>query len=106
MSASAAEAASLAVFAGRPFDTHQLARLLIEQLDEEYGRLCDGDLATLEACWKWRLGLLGKPVLAECHNGTHSGRLRELAFDGLLLEPPQGEPIHLQPESVRHLRPA
>lgn len=99
------EAASLAVFSARPFDTHALAQLLIEQLDEEYVRMCDGDLATLEACWKWRIGLLGKPVLAECHDGTHWGRLVEMGWDGLHLEMASGECLCLQPETVRHLRP-
>jgi BirA family biotin operon repressor/biotin-[acetyl-CoA-carboxylase] ligase len=97
------EAGSLALFARRPFDTHQLARLLLEQLDAEYGQLCAGDLATLEACWKWRIGLLGKLVRAECHDGTHHGRLREMGWDGLCLERADSEWLCLQPETVRHL---
>src|SRR5262249_7266361 len=50
------EAGSLASFTGRHFDNRETARLLIGQLDEEYDRLCAGDLAELEACWTWRVG--------------------------------------------------
>lgn len=98
------EAGSLAVFTGRTFDSHALARLLLAQLDAEYDRLCRGDLGPLEERWKDRIGLEGLLVRAECPDGIHEGRLRELAFDGLLLEPSGGEPIRLRPESVRQLR--
>lgn len=100
------QAASLANFAGRPFEVRQMARLLIEHLDEEYDRLCQGDFATLEACWKWRLGLLGKQVAVECQHGMKYGRLRELGWDGLELETQGGEVLQLLPEEVRHLEPA
>jgi len=99
-------AASLAVFAGKSFEVPQVARLLIQHLDEEYDRLCQGDFATLEACWKWRLGLLGKQVAAECHHGMKYGRLRELGWEGLELETNGGEILRLLPEEVRHLEPA
>ncbi|HXG12305.1 MAG TPA: biotin--[acetyl-CoA-carboxylase] ligase [Gemmataceae bacterium] len=100
------EAGSLAVFTGTSFDSYQLARRLLGQLDEEYDRLCAGDLATLETRWQRHLGLLGKLVVAECPDRVYQGRLCELAFDGLILEPPDGATIQLRPEMVRHLRPA
>jgi BirA family biotin operon repressor/biotin-[acetyl-CoA-carboxylase] ligase len=99
-------AGSLAGFTSRPLDRDDLLRLLVHQLDEEYDRLCQGDVAGLEACWKWRIGLLGKQVAAECLDGTHRGRLRELAFDGIALEHPSGRTVRLAPESVQHLEPA
>lgn len=98
------QATSLTVSAGRDFDAAHVARLLIRQLDEEYGRLCTGDLATLEACWKWRVGLLGKNVCADCKGTRHAGRLLEMAWDGLLIEK-EGEFVRLEPEGVRHLEP-
>src|SRR5579885_441409 len=52
------DAGSLAVFAERGLDCQEVTRTLIRHLDEEYDRLCAGDLATLEACWKWHVGLL------------------------------------------------
>src|SRR5947207_434555 len=100
------QAACLAVCAGKSFEVPQVARLLIQHLDEEYDRLCQGDFATLEACWKWRLGLLGKQVAAECHHGMKYGRLRELSWEGLELETNGGEILRLLPEEVRHLEPA
>jgi BirA family biotin operon repressor/biotin-[acetyl-CoA-carboxylase] ligase len=97
------EATSLAVFAGQPFDCHQLARLLLEQLDEQYDHLVAGDRASLEACWKWRIGLLGKLVRVECHDQTHVGRLVELGFDEVVLESTEHDHLRLTPEAVRHL---
>jgi BirA family biotin operon repressor/biotin-[acetyl-CoA-carboxylase] ligase len=95
------DAGSLASVAGRDFDREAVARQLIGQADEEYDRLCQGDLAGLEACWKWRLGLLGKPVAAECRDRTHRGRLRDVTFEQVELDD-----IRLRPEEVLHLRPA
>jgi BirA family biotin operon repressor/biotin-[acetyl-CoA-carboxylase] ligase len=97
------QAGSLAFFTGGPLERRAVARELIKQLDAEYERLCQGDLATLEACWKWRTGLLGQHVLIECQNSSHRGRLRELAWDGLILEQTGGETLHLQPEMVKHI---
>jgi BirA family biotin operon repressor/biotin-[acetyl-CoA-carboxylase] ligase len=94
---------SLALFADRSFDCHAMARLLIGQLDVGYARLCAGDFEPLQRRWKRRLGLVGKPVLVECHDVHYRGRLRELDWEGLDLEIADGETIHLIPETVRHL---
>src|SRR5262249_58825543 len=91
---------------GGEFHRDEVAGLLIAGLDEEYDRLCQGDLATLEACWKWRLGLLGRQVRAECHGAVHHGRLRELGWDGLALETAGGAMLRLPPEMVQHLTEA
>jgi BirA family biotin operon repressor/biotin-[acetyl-CoA-carboxylase] ligase len=100
------EAGSLAVFTGRTRDTDDMARRLLAQLDEEYNRLCQGDLVTLEACWKWRLGLLGKRVVVEGMDGQHHrGRLVDLGWAGVELRRGDGDRVCLQPEAVRHLRP-
>jgi BirA family biotin operon repressor/biotin-[acetyl-CoA-carboxylase] ligase len=98
------EAGSLAVFTGETRDTDEVARQLLDHLDEEYDRLCQGDLASLEACWKWRLGLLGKQVVAECADGNWRGRLLEIGWDGLQLEQPDGGLVCVQPEAVRQLK--
>jgi BirA family biotin operon repressor/biotin-[acetyl-CoA-carboxylase] ligase len=100
------QAGSLALCAGRSFDGGEMAHLLIRHLDEAYGRLCEGDLDTLEARWKKRIELLGKQVLVEGHDAVYRGRLRQLAWDGLDLEGPDGETIRLLPEGVRHMMPA
>jgi BirA family biotin operon repressor/biotin-[acetyl-CoA-carboxylase] ligase len=99
-------ATSLALAAGRAFDPYEVARRLVAQLDEEYDRLHQGDVATLEACWKWRMGLLGKQVTAECHDGRHRGRLVEMTFDGLELEADGETKWWLVPEMVQHLEAA
>jgi BirA family transcriptional regulator, biotin operon repressor / biotin---[acetyl-CoA-carboxylase] ligase len=99
-------ATSLAQFTATPLDTHALAKQLLRRLDEGYDRLCRGELATLEAGWKVHLGLLGKQVAAECRDGIHQGRLRELTFDAVELERPGAPPLVLPPERVQHLEPA
>jgi BirA family biotin operon repressor/biotin-[acetyl-CoA-carboxylase] ligase len=96
-------AGSLALLSGLNFNCDEVARRLIIQLDEEYDRLCQGELGVLETCWKWRMGLLGKRVAVECLEGGHLGRLLDLTFDGLELEVSTGRTLRLKPESVRHI---
>ncbi len=79
------DAISLAQFTASPLDTHAMAAELICQLDRDYDVLCQGNLGTLEASWKEHLGLLGKQVIAECHDGTYRGRLRDMSFQGVEL---------------------
>ncbi|MBL8798375.1 MAG: biotin--[acetyl-CoA-carboxylase] ligase [Planctomycetia bacterium] len=97
---------SLQLTTGRKFDWTDIAQRLLAQLDVEYDRLCHGDLTTLEACWKWRLGLLGRTVEADCADEVHRGRLLEIGWDGLHLERPNGAHETLLPEAVRQLREA
>ena len=80
-----------------------MAEELIRQLDEQFHRLLEGDVQTLEALWKWRLGLLGRVVTAEGVQQRHRGRLLDVTFDGLDLEVNTGEVLHLMPESVKQL---
>jgi BirA family biotin operon repressor/biotin-[acetyl-CoA-carboxylase] ligase len=100
------QAASLATLTACQRDCGQLARRLIEHLDDEYDLLCQGDLAALEACWKWRLGLLGKQVIAQTATGVERGRLRDVTFAGIELAASTGEMLQLPPEVVQHLLPA
>jgi BirA family biotin operon repressor/biotin-[acetyl-CoA-carboxylase] ligase len=97
------EAASLAVFTGQRRDCGAVARRLLHHLDEQYDALCAGDRATLEVCWQGRLGLLGKEVVAECADGPHRGRLRDLTWDAVVLARPDGSSEWLRPETVTHL---
>lgn len=96
-------AASLAIFNPAVPSRDEVARNLLRQLDEEYGRLYEGDLATLLACWKWRLGLLGKQVTVECPGGPRRGRLRDLTWDAVELELTGGGLLRLRPEAVQHV---
>jgi BirA family biotin operon repressor/biotin-[acetyl-CoA-carboxylase] ligase len=100
------DATSLACFMSAPPDTKAVAIDLIRRLDEDYDRLCRGDLGTLEASWRAHLGLLGQPVVAECPGATHRGRLRELTFAGAVLDRPGAAPLVLAPERILHLRRA
>jgi BirA family biotin operon repressor/biotin-[acetyl-CoA-carboxylase] ligase len=97
------EAGSLAALAGHPFDVPEIARRLIRRLDAEYTRLVGGDLASLEACWKERLGLLGKQVVVEGAQAVHDGRLVDLTFDAAVLQLGDGEALRLVPEAIKHV---
>jgi BirA family biotin operon repressor/biotin-[acetyl-CoA-carboxylase] ligase len=98
------DAASLAVFTDEQRDCTTIARTLLQQLDKHYDTLCRGDLMTLETCWKGRLGLLGKTVIAECHAETHTGRLLDVGWNAVELEI-ENERRLLRPETVRQMRP-
>ena len=98
-----AEATALAQFTTHPLDTHAIAAELIRQLDRDYDGLCQGDLNTLQACWKQHLGLLDKHVVAKCHDATHQGRLIDLSFCAVELSRPDTSSLLLIPEQIQHL---
>lgn len=97
------DAGSLALFAPNSLATHDVARLLITQLDEEYDRLCGGDRSTLEARWQWHSGLLGKTVAVECHDTEHVGRLLDMTWDAVVVQTEEST-RSIRPETVRHIR--
>jgi BirA family biotin operon repressor/biotin-[acetyl-CoA-carboxylase] ligase len=88
-----------------PANVHNdtVALTLAQRLDEEYGRLLAGDLATLEAAWRERVGLVGQPVVAEAAPQTVRGRLLALTFAAVEVQPPGGALERLAPECVRQL---
>jgi BirA family biotin operon repressor/biotin-[acetyl-CoA-carboxylase] ligase len=94
---------SLCLFTNTPINCSEVARRLITHLDDEYDRLFQGDFDTLEACWKWHIGLLGRKVAVECVDGVHYGHLHDVTFGGLHLKQADQENVLLSPESVKHL---
>jgi len=97
-------AASLSQFTDAELDARSTAEMLLRYMDEEYARLLKGDLTTLEACWKRRVGLVGREVVIERYDGpVHRGRLLKLGFDGIVLERLGTAALGLAPETVRHL---
>jgi BirA family biotin operon repressor/biotin-[acetyl-CoA-carboxylase] ligase len=97
------EATSLSQFAEHRLDTYAVAADLIRQLDHDYDAVCRGDLKTLETCWKERLDLLDKQVVAECSDATYRGRLIDLSFRGVELELTDEPSRSLAPERIQHL---
>jgi len=99
-------AGSLASVTGQDHAPSEIASRLIERLDVEYDDLLHGEISELESRWKWRVGLLGREVIAIDSGSTiYRGRLRDLTFDGIDLECAGGRKL-LQPELVRQLLPA
>lgn len=91
---------------GMDIHPRRAAEAVLRCLDREYGRLLIGERVAVEADWKWRVGLLGRPVAVELIVGTGiMGRLREMSFDGLELETATGAVQQVVPEQVRQLRP-
>jgi len=97
------DATSLGIVAGEPVGHRAAAEELLRRLDAEYARLLAGERVAVEADWKWRTGLLGRPVVVELTDGrTVRGRLREMGFDGLELETRAGVRV-IVPEMVAHV---
>jgi BirA family transcriptional regulator, biotin operon repressor / biotin---[acetyl-CoA-carboxylase] ligase len=100
-------ASSLAAESGRSWEMHGIVEKIIRELDAEYDRLLRGDLAALEARWTERIGLIGKPIVVKCADGSSfRGRLREMTFDHLELLGPDGPALQVSPEMIRHLTEA
>ena len=98
-------AGSLLSVTGRSFDSEEVTRRLLAELDLHFDPLVRGDTASLEAMWCDRLGLLGRDVVVELAGSQVEGKLREIAFAGLVLETVGGDVLHLQPEAVKHVKP-
>jgi BirA family biotin operon repressor/biotin-[acetyl-CoA-carboxylase] ligase len=99
-------ATSLAATSGRSFDTAQVARCVLEELDRAYGLILDGELEALETRWARLVGLRDRSVSAEAADGRRcTGRLRSLTFASIELETTDGTVACLAPEAVRHLWP-
>lgn len=96
---------SLAERTGRTFDRDLVSQRLLEILDREYGRLLQGDQATLEGCWKQHLNLLGKTVAVETHGeaAVVRGHLVEAGFASVTLVGEQGNRLDLQPEKIKQM---
>ena len=99
-------AGSLTSVTGQEFEIGKIISSLIERLDSEYDDLLRGEIAALESRWQWRVGLLGREVIAiDSGSTTYRGRLRDMTFAGIDLECAGGRKL-LQPEIVRQLLPA
>jgi BirA family biotin operon repressor/biotin-[acetyl-CoA-carboxylase] ligase len=100
------DATSLGIVSGGLIDARTAAGVLIRKLDHEYARLVAGERVAVESDWKWRIGLLGRHVVIEHLGGdVTSGRLRDMAFDGLEVEDTSGIVRVIAPESVAHIHP-
>jgi BirA family biotin operon repressor/biotin-[acetyl-CoA-carboxylase] ligase len=98
-------ATSLGIASGTWIHPRRAAEAVIRQLDAEYARLLRGERVALEADWKWRLGLWGRRVTVELTTGEElTGRLCEIAFDGLELALDATTRRTLAPETILHIR--
>jgi BirA family transcriptional regulator, biotin operon repressor / biotin---[acetyl-CoA-carboxylase] ligase len=99
------DATSLSTAVGQRLDVKGITELLIRNLDAEFDRLLAGELAAVEACWQWRLGLNDRPVTVELMDATEvRGRLVDLGFAGVVVESTAGNLRRLAPEEIRHIR--
>lgn len=99
------DAISLGILTDGVIDARNAVGVVVRKLDLEYARLLAGERVAVEADWKWRIGLLGRHVVVEhLGGGVTTGRLREMAFDGLEVETAEGFVRVIAPESVAHIR--
>jgi BirA family biotin operon repressor/biotin-[acetyl-CoA-carboxylase] ligase len=99
---------SLAERTGQTLPRGDIFQQLLASLDREYQRLLEGDVAGLEACWKWHLGWLGRTVALESHGDSAvlSGRLLDATFAAMEIVDAQGEKLSMAPERIKHIRNA
>lgn len=99
------EATSLSACTGRQFEVLDVARALLEELDQQYASALSGNFALLELAWAERVGLIGLEVIATTTDGEeHRGRLLTQSSDRLELIRSNGSIERIAPESVRGLR--
>lgn len=100
------DATSLALVSPGQFDRQNVLDQLLTDLNREWDRLVRGERVPVEADWKWRIGLQGRPVVVDCHDGsTVMGRLLDMGFDGIEVACDTGSVDVLLPETIRHIRP-
>lgn len=96
---------SLAMIAGREFVVSEVTDYLLNRLDGEYTRISQGQLDSLEAAWRWHIGLQGRPVTIERMNGEClEGHLQELSFSQIILDRGINGVMVIPPEEIRHIR--
>jgi BirA family biotin operon repressor/biotin-[acetyl-CoA-carboxylase] ligase len=98
-------AVSLAEMAKKPIDRDAALACVVKHLNAEFTWLLAGEQVRLEADWKWRIGLLGRPVVASLVTGELvAGRLHDMSFAGVELElHGEGGFRVLPPELIRNL---
>jgi BirA family biotin operon repressor/biotin-[acetyl-CoA-carboxylase] ligase len=100
------EATSLFAAGGRKRSRRRVAELLCRKLDGHYQQLLAGNTRGLEARWKGYLGLEGRKVEVEHHDGSSlCGQVLAVGFDGVTMQLRAGAESILPPETVRHLTP-
>jgi biotin-(acetyl-CoA carboxylase) ligase len=98
------EASSLFLCSGRHFDVSKIARALIQQLDASYDEIQNGALSDLESRWRSYLDISNREVVVTCQETVNRGRVRQLDWEALQIELPQGGSVHIRPESITQLR--
>jgi BirA family biotin operon repressor/biotin-[acetyl-CoA-carboxylase] ligase len=96
-------AGSLASQTSASLASDDVARALIDRLDEHYDRLLHGDTRGLESQWRERLELLGQSVRIEGLQQDHLGRLVDVNLVAVQLECVTGEVVALAPETIRRI---
>ncbi len=98
------QATALNLF-GTSVSADQASEAVLSALDMNYHQALI-DTSSVEADWRDRLGLMGRIVVAERHDGsTEVGQLDLIAFDRITIRTTAGM-VELAPERVRQLRAA
>jgi BirA family transcriptional regulator, biotin operon repressor / biotin---[acetyl-CoA-carboxylase] ligase len=97
-------ATSLAIAGGSHFQLVDVTEDLIRQLDDQYARLMQYEIAGLEANWKARIGLVGEDVVIErTDESLLAGCLLDMGFSAVKVETTSGAITTMPPEAIRHL---
>ena len=89
----------------KPFRNHRLRRgiYILPSIFTVANLLCGyyAILATLEACWKWHVGLLGRDVIVERYDGAAHGGIRASSCQNARCAIPRDNPRSQRSETER-----
>ncbi len=99
------DATSLSLESGRSISRDDAAEMLFQKLDKRYEQVRGGNWSNVETNWVDWMALTDKWVALEHADGTtRSGRVINLAFDGIVLESLDGNCERILPERIRQIR--
>lgn len=100
------QASSLLLETGCVVSPLAAEEMVLRHLDQLYARLIAGAFEDLETEWRWRIGLVGCPVVLEGLDGQQtSGVLTRLTLAEVAMQTESGQVLSMAPERVRHLWP-
>lgn len=98
------QAGSLAMFTEQPVDADALFTQLLQSINDTYADVVQGNVADLEARWRFHSALLGRAVVVQTMQQSWQGRLVELSLQEVVLQLADGSIQRLAPEAILQMQ--